>query len=431
MVAAAIASPPPSVHVMRYQPVGSARDLIGARDREVLAVGPAGTGKTLAACWKLHLAALRYPGARILMARKTLESLKSGALNTYINGVQPRLYGVETFGGNKFFPAEFRYPNGSVILVSGMDKADKILSAEFDLIYVNEVTEPGFTEVDWETLLTRLRNGVMPYQQIIADGNPSSPRHWLNIRCNTPLDPAKPSGPKKARRITSTHKDNPVYWDRRRNDWTETGREYVNGVLANLTGVQRKRLFEGVWAAAEGLVYAGFTPEMIRVEDVTHWRTALCVDVGSRNPTAILRLHQRGDGAQHHISHEVYRRNMTSTDILAAIREEADAVNPESIFMDPSAKGYIEDLEREGYPVVAADNDILEGIQRVQAVLQQGFSIDPSCTSTIDEFGLYAYPPSSRRAETDKPDKKDDHAMDAFRYGVMGLTEPVQKLWVW
>lgn len=416
----AVAMPPTApMRVQRYEPVGSARDLIAARDREVLAVGPAGTGKTLAACWKVHLAAMRYPNSRWLMTRKTLESLKSGALNTYINGVQPRLYGVATFGGNKFFPAEFRYPNGSVILVSGMDKAEKVLSAEFDGIYVNEVTEPGFTETDWETLLTRLRNGVMPYQQIIADGNPAGPRHWMNQRCNAGV----------TRRITSTHKDNPVYWNRKENDWTDVGREYVQTVLANLTGVQRKRLFEGVWAAAEGLVYQAFAPEMIRVMDVEHWRTALCVDVGSRNPTAILRLHQRGDGAHHHVSREVYRRNMTSTDILAAVREEADATHPEAIYMDPSAKGYIDDLQREGYPVVAADNDVLEGIQRVQSVLQQGFSIDPSCVHTIEEFGLYAYP-STGRTETDKPIKDHDHALDSLRYGIAGMTEPAHVLGV-
>lgn len=413
----------PTVRVQRYEPVGSARDLIAARDREVLAVGPAGTGKTLAACWKIHLACMRYPGSRWLMTRKTLESLKSGALNTYINGVQPRLYGVATFGGNKFFPAEFRYPNGSVILVSGMDKAEKILSAEFDGVYVNEVTEPGFTESDWETLLTRLRNGVMPYQQIIADGNPSGPRHWMNVRCNTPVDPERPDGPKRTRRIVSTHKDNPVYWDRHAGDWTPTGREYVQNVLASLTGVQRKRLFEGVWAAAEGLVYPEFTPDMIRVMDTEHWRTALAVDVGSRNPTAIGTLHLRGDGAWLHMSRELYRPDMTSTDILDAIKGEADRANPEVIFIDPSAKGYIGDLRRAGYPAMPAENAVLIGIQKVRSVLASGFSIDPSCTNTIDEFGMYAYP-SNSRIETDNPAKENDHAMDMLRYGVMGLLRP-------
>src|SRR5690606_32014152 len=117
--------------------------------------------------WKMHLAMHRYPGSRALMVRKTLESLKTGALSTYIKSVRPELSGVVYFGGNKVYPSEFRYPNGSVILVSGMDKADKILSSEFDLIYPNEYTE--CSEHDHLMLKSRLRNGVMPYQQLIAD----------------------------------------------------------------------------------------------------------------------------------------------------------------------------------------------------------------------------------------------------------------------
>ena len=395
-----------------YTPRGGCADFYGAMDPEVLAVGPAGTGKTLAAAWKLHHTALFVPGVRLLMARKVLEDLKTGALATYTNHVKPELDGVITFGGNRFYPGEFRYPNGSVIHVVGMDKPGKVMSAEYDIIFVNEATE--ITESIWQALKSRLRNGVLGYQQLMADCNPSGPRHWLNLRCNAGA----------TRRVVTTHKDNPAYWDEDRQDWTPMGRMYVQNTLGSLTGIERKRLFEGVWAAAEGLVYPEFAPEMIREMDVDGWRTALTVDVGSRNPTAILTLHQRGDGARHHVSREVYRRDMTSRDILAAIEAEADAVRPEAIYIDPSAKGYIDDLHRDGYPAVPAVNDVLTGIQRVRGVLAQGFSIDPACVNTIDEFGMYAYP-DNPRIETDKPIKDNDHAMDALRYGVMGMTKPV------
>lgn len=414
-------------------------DLIYATDPEVVAIGPAGSGKTFAACTKIHAIANDYPGARILMVRKTLESLKSGALNTFINGVQPQRYGVQTFGGNRFFPAEFRYRNGSVVLVSGMDKADKILSAEFDVIFVNE--SPELTETDWQILKTRLRNGVVPFQQLMGDGNPAGPRHWLNVRCNNG----------QTRRITSTHKDNPAYWDWRRNDWTEAGRQYIDVILGSLTGVQRKRLLEGVWAASEGLVYPEFVPEMIRdtyvprqMEDVGEpgrmfdvpvwgdqvdvrgWTTYLTVDVGSRNPTAILTAHVAGD-KRVHISRELYRRNMTSTEIVAAIEAEADRCDPDLIYIDPSAKGTIDDLVRDGYPVEPANNDVLDGIRRVKTTLATGFTVDRACTNLIDEFGLYAYP-DNPKVETDKPVKEHDHALDAVRYLCAGIVEPAVDL---
>ena len=391
-----------------YMPVGGCLDFYTAIDPDVIAVGPAGTGKTMAACWRLHHIALKVPGVRLLIARKVLEDLKTGALSTYTNHIRPELDGVVPFGGNRFYPGAFRYPNGSVIHVVGLDKPGKVMSAEYDIIYINEATE--LDEVTWQILKSRLRNGVLGYQQIMGDCNPAGPRHWLNTRCNAGL----------TRRIQTTHKDNPAYWDG--TDWTPMGRMYVLDTLGSLTGVQRKRLLEGVWAAAEGLVYPEFVPEMIRAEDVSGWDTYLAVDVGSKNPTAILTCHVSGD-KRVHISRELYRRNMSSTEIVAAIEAEADRCNPDLIYIDPSAKGTVTDLIRDGYPVERANNDITDGIRRVKATLALGFSVDPSCVNLIDEFGLYAYP-DNPKIETDKPVKEHDHALDAVRYLCAGIAEP-------
>lgn len=399
---------------LRYNPVGSARDVMLAKEPEVVAAGPAGTGKTLAICHKCHLAAVNYPNARILLTRKELESLKPAALTTFVNGVQPHYDGVVTFGGNRFTPAEFRYPNGSVVQVTGLDRAEKVKSAEYDLIFVNEITE--IPEDTYEMLKSRLRNGRMPYQQVIGDCNPAGPRHWLLQRHRDG----------RLRLIESTHRDNPAYWDARANTWTPLGLSYVEQTLGDLSGVQRDRLYLGKWVAAEGLVYPEFELHMIRAVDTTGWRTVMAADIGSRNPTAILTGHVAGD-ERIHISREVYRRNMTSTDIVTAICEEADRANPDAIWIDPSAKGVILDLERLGYPVVAASNDVLDGIRRVRSVLVRGFTVDPDCINLIDEFGMYAYP-TNTRTDTDKPAKEHDHAMDALRYLCMGATEPFTDL---
>lgn len=397
--------------VAEYRPRGGAWRLFQAEEPEILAVGPAGSGKTLCICWRIHVDAIRYPGSRQLITRATLESLKPAALTTFANGVQPERFGVRYFSGNNVKPAEFQYPNGSVIQVSSLERPEKVKSSEYDRVYINEATEIAAST--WEMLKSRLRNGVMPYQQIVGDCNPAGPKHWLKQRCEAGL----------TRMITSTHQDNPAYWDRVANDWTPQGRSYVQDNLATLTGVARKRMYQGVWAVAEGVVYPDFDAAMIHPMDVTGWRTFLAADIGSRNPTAILTLHLRGDQAHVHVSRELYRTNMTSTDILDALKQEANAARPEAMFIDPSAKGYIDDLRVRGYPAVGANNDVLVGIQKVRGVLANGFSIDPSCQNTIDEFGMYAYP-DNPRIETDKPVKEFDHAADALRYACLGMLTP-------
>lgn len=384
--------------IVQYRPHGGASRLFTAESREVLLDGPAGTGKTYACLWRLHTLAMQHPGIRALMVRKTLSSLTGSALVTYQEQILGSgVYGVVAYGGSKFSPAEFRYPNGSRIIVGGMDKASKVMSAEYDVAYVNEATE--LTETDWQAITTRLRHGAMPFQQLIADCNPSGPQHWLNVRCNAG----------RTTRIKSTHRDNPMLW--RDGGWTPFGRTYMDKLEA-LTGVARKRLLDGIWAATEGIVYPEFTYERhVKSVDTEGWRCVLGVDVGARNPTAILTAYVSGD-ERIHIGHEVYRGGMTSTDILDAIAAEADRARPDTIYIDPSAKMLIDDLKRKRYPVQKATNDVIGGINRVRTALTEGFTIDPACSATIDEFGMYAYPENAR-IETDNPVKEHDHCLVA------------------
>lgn len=411
---------------------GGNKELILARDPDVMIVGAAGTGKTVAAVWKIHFVAMKYPGSRILMARKTLEALKSGAMATYRNDLVPSNYGVVEYGGSKFNPAEFRYPNGSVIIPVGMDKADKVLSTEFDVIYVNEATE--IREADWETLRGRLRHGVVPYQMIFGDLNPSGVRHWANLRMMRGL----------TRRIISTHKDNPAYWDEKRQEWTKIGQHYIKVILEGLTGARRQRLLEGEWATAEGVVYESFDPRVhVRAVDTTGWRAAMGVDVGTKNPTCILSVFQSPIDNHIHVGREFYQSGMSSRRIIDAVQAEAIRINPDFIAVDPSAVAYILDLAALHLPAYPADNDIIVGITRVKSAIEQVseepndwdeeidglwkseplFSVDPDCTNLIEEFGMYAYSQNAR-IETDKPVKEHDHSMDALRYVTSRLILP-------
>ena len=66
-----------------YTPYGGALDLIYAHDPEVIIVGGAETGKTAAACWKIHLLCSKYPGAQYAIVRKTQKSIYSSVLQTF------------------------------------------------------------------------------------------------------------------------------------------------------------------------------------------------------------------------------------------------------------------------------------------------------------------------------------------------------------
>jgi hypothetical protein len=227
---------------------GAAAQLMGCRDDEVLLVGPAGTGKSRACMIKLHLVALKYPGADILVVRKTASSLSSSFTDEWEDVVATWM----TIGEVKFVghtarkPAQYRYNNGSTVTLGGLDDPKKIMSTQRDMIYVQEATD--LTMDDWQALITRNRKGLVPYQQIIADCNPDRPTHWLKKRSDTGLVTMMPS----------RHRDNPAYYGQ---DGTPTkrGQDYERK-LDKLTGVKRLRLKDGIWAAADGIVYEDWDP---------------------------------------------------------------------------------------------------------------------------------------------------------------------------
>lgn len=277
--------------VHRYAPRNNCLRAYRERVPELLLSGPAGTGKSRALLEKLHTMMMVNPGARGLIVRKTHESMTSTALVTWRDWVVPEALEareVRFYGGSKEHPAQYIYANGSRVMLGGMDKPSKILSSEYDVIYVQEAIE--LSETDWETLSSRLRNGKISFQQLMGDTNPDRATHWLNQRAT--------SG--RLLMLESRHRDNPrIYADD--DTITEYGKAYL-GRLDNLTGVRRQRLYLGLWVSADGLTYKEYDPALHVVDpyDVpADWPRAWAIDFGFRHPFAITMWATKPDGELH------------------------------------------------------------------------------------------------------------------------------------
>mgnify|MGYP000913998379 CR=1 FL=1 len=432
MVAAALRQTTPGDVVnIDYWPIGGARDLWYAKERQVLIEGPAGTGKTIACLQKLHRQMSKYAGARALMVRKTGVSLTASALVTYQRKVLHPLDGVRFYGGSKAEPAKFIYPNGSEIVVGGMDNASKVLSTEYDVIYFNEATEA--TEDDIETLDTRLRNNVMPYQQIIMDCNPGPQSHWLNVRCDAG----------KTRRILSRHEDNPAYFDPRTKEWTDEGRVYIAG-LDNLSGVRYKRLRLGLWVAAEGQIYETWDRNVHLIDRFPiprDWPRYHACDFGFVNPFVYQWWAIDPDGNAY-LYREIYKTQTLVEDHAPVIlKHTANEPRPLAIITDHDAEDRAT-LERHlRMRTTAAIKDVSPGIQAVQSRLKvQGngkprlFVMRDSVVETdaelkragkpictADEYESYVWDTRPGLRKGEQPVKENDHGMDTTRYFVMHL----------
>jgi phage terminase large subunit len=168
----------------------------------------------------------------------------------------------------------------------------------------------------------------------------------------------------------------------------------------------------------EGLVYPAFDRTThVREVDTTGWATVLALDVGTRNPTALLTIRYAGDRI--HVESELYQRGMSSDAITDAAVDAYKGSRADFLVIDPSSAGLIKSLDDRGIPARKADNAIIPGISRVTSAMSN-LTVDPSCVNTIAEFESYAYPDGGK-VEKDAPIKANDHAMDALRYAVMEL----------
>lgn len=429
----------PSEVTIRYTPRGAAKELFSRRDREVMLDGPAGTGKTTANLMKLHTILLKHPKTRALIVRKTRASLSATALVTYAEKVLHDLDGVRFYGGSSNKPPEYRYPNGSVLVVGGIDEPKKIMSSDYDIIYVVEATD--LTLNDWESLTTRLRNNRMPYQQILGDCNPTYPAHWLNKRMQ--------SG--KTVRLYSRHEDNPMLYDDQGN-LTTIGAAYM-AALDALTGVRYLRLRKGFWAAAEGTVYQDAWDPSVnlidRFEIPREWPRYLSIDFGYNHPFVCQWWAVDGDGRMY-LYREIYMTEMLVEDhakeIIAASlwgKEGGDPL-PYGIIHDHDAEDaatLIKHMRIAGFNFVftRAVKNVSAGINACASRMRKAGDGKPRLYvlrdslvrvdvklqehskpySTLHEFDEYVW--NERR---DEPVKANDHGMDPMRYTVMHLEAP-------
>lgn len=416
--------------LVRYEPRGAALSLFRHKGPEVLLSGAAGTGKSVAALMKIHLACLSTPKVRALIVRKTHASLTASTLVTFrLKVAQEAILGglVAFYGGSAQEPASFRYSNGSVIVVGGLDRASRLLSTEFDIAFVDEAIE--VTDEDLDTIISRLRNGVLSYQQLIMATNPGSPTHHIKKRAE--------SG--RCTMLYSRHEDNPRLYDR--GEWTEYGRTYIER-LESLTGHRYARLRWGKWVAAEGLIYEAWD-ESLHVIDPFQipedWPLFLAIDFGYVNPFVCQWWRVDHDGRMY-LTREIYATKVLVEDhakhMLQIMAEHPGEPEPHAVITDHDAEDRATIRRHLGYSPKPAFKAVEIGIQNMQARFPvQGdgkprvfffrdavVRLDVTLldaglpASTVDEIPGYVWDATGTKGPKETPLKLNDHGADAMRY---------------
>jgi PBSX family phage terminase large subunit len=452
------------VHV--YRPRGGCKEVFDSREEEVLVSGPAGTGKSRACLEKIFAMCLATPNSKALILRKTLSSLADSALATWRKFVIAEAQATGTvvyYGGSREEPPQYRFKNGSKVIIGGLDKASRIMSTEYDIVYVQEATE--ITLDDLESLKTRLRNWAISFQQLLMDCNPAGDKHWLKLRCDDKI----------CKLIESRHEDNPVLFNED-GSMTTKGVAYIEGILDKLTGVRYKRLRLGLWVSAEGIIYEEFDPAIHvlpwqfdaageRLPLPNDWPRYWLIDFGFTNPFVWQCWAQDPEDGAVYLYREIYHTQRTVEqhcqqimDIVApeTTRSYWDHINrvrrtiterkwiepmPTMVITDHDAEGRRTFEHKTGLGTQPAIKKVYEGINLVKERMTldtNGYAriyfmadclverdqslVDrllPTCTK--DETSSYIWKVNADGRIQDEPVKKDDHGMDDMRYLITEL----------
>lgn len=429
----------PQGHVPLAERKTAALELMTCKAPEVVIKGPAGTGKSLALLHRGNAVLSHYPGARGLLVRKTRASLTESALVTYETRVVPRNLAVypDTQATQRKIRHSYEYPNGSVLVVAGMDTPERVLSTEFDIILCPQCEE--LTENDWELLMSRLRNYKIPgYQQIVGDMNPAWPNHWLNRRIREG----------KTKVLLSRHEDNPLLFNA---DGTETekGAMYLDKLRAS-SGVRYLRYYKGVDAAAEGIVYPEFDAAKHVLNPIDpknahiirgirgDWRKIRVIDFGFRHPFVCGWFAISPDGVIYRYR-EIFYSNRIVEDHAKQIKKYSYDEIIEASIADHDAEDRAT-LHKHGIKTKPAFKSVKLGIEAVQTRIRDNrffiFSegevdgrvygrverdqvLVDQCRPdrTIDEYDVYAYPEAKAgTAGKEDPVKEFDDGQDTNRY---------------
>lgn len=159
---------------------------INATATEVLFGGAAGGGKSYGQTVDAFLFALKYPGSKQLLLRRTFSELDKSLIRTVL-AWYPR--GLYTYNSSSH---TVKFNNGSVLdfgYCASENDVYQYQSAEYDVIRFDELTH--FTRDQYIYLISRVRGANSFPKQIKSSTNPGGVGHtWVKERF---IDPAPPN----------------------------------------------------------------------------------------------------------------------------------------------------------------------------------------------------------------------------------------------
>ncbi len=398
-----------------------------ARSRFVAYGGARGGGKSWAVRQKAMLMALRYPGIRILLLRRSFPELRE-------NHILPLLAQLRGVAEYKETEKAFTFPGGSRLRFGYCDREADVMQyqgQEYDVIFLDEATQ--FTEFQFQTLTACLR-GANPFpKRFYLTCNPGGVGHHWVKRLFVDRDYKEGERPEDYTFIQARVYDNQTLMEH------DPG--YVQ-MLKNLPEDLRRAWLDGEWNIFAGQYFPEFRPELHVIQPFPipdWWNRYFAMDYGL-DMLAAYWIAVDGFGRAF-VYRELYQSDLIISEAAQKILQANQNDRPLAWYAPPDLWNRRQDTGRSvsdifaeyGIPLVKAQNNRVQGWLDLKEWLKpvrdesggesaalRFFSCCPNLIKSIPALQVSTKNPNDCSTEP----HEFTHGPDAIRYFIAGRPLP-------
>lgn len=359
--------------------------------------GSAGSGKSYTIVQKIVLRCCNEP-IKVLVCRRYATTLRNSCFSLFKEILNK--WKLTSYVKMKETDMSITFPNGSQIIMIGLDTEEKLLSLnDISTIWIEEAYEVEKEKV--EQLNLRMR-GAAANQQLILSWNPISKNSWL-------YDFTVVNPPANSVFNHSTYKDNPFLND-----------EYVAALdeMAIRNPAKYRVYGLGEWGVdSQGLVITNWRAEefdyMALASQGLEHRAGM--DLGWVDKSAIVDTLYERESRTIYVFNEFYKSGCQLSELASAIHNMN--LKKTKIYVDAAEPRSIQYFKQEGINATAC----AKGKDSVRAGLDflkdNTIIVHPSCQNFITELENFSYIKSKLTGEyTEETTHEWSHAIDACRY---------------
>jgi phage terminase large subunit len=361
--------------------------IIALKKRVKIIQGGTSAGKTFGILPVLISKAANKPLLEISVVAESIPHLRRGALKDFLTIMKS----TNRYFDERFNKSLLRYEfgNGSYIEFFSADDSSKLRGARRDILYINECNNIEFEAYNELAIRTK--------REVFLDFNPAN-EFWVHTELKDEPDTDF---------LILTYKDNEAL-DKR------IVREIEKNRLKATTSTYWANWWrvygEGLVGMLEGVVFSNW--QQIDIVPPEARLLGYGLDFGySNDPTSIIEVYNYN--GQRILNEVCYQTGLINSDIANKLQKNVIA------YADSSEPKSIEEIRRTGQQIKGVTKGADSINFGIQIMLSQKYLVTKQSTNLIKELRAYCWDKDKTGKTLNKPQGKNDHAIDAVRYHEM------------